>query len=265
MKKRALDLTWLTKSEEWDFRSVTEAECRIACHWEYAREIQLIQATLRPRLVANNAGLIQKAGTAVAEPRSGALRRDVVTRSMLFPKPWVTLTDAERADVFSAVEPLPALQVRGLRDFLARTNWSVNSDAKLLQRFSEGAYVIRPNFSSLGVEVILKEFEKWARREAKNYARSPRAKAAEPPFDLLKWLSVYRLEEQRREARITYEKAQDALREYQRANRMPDPNDVFPMYASHGAWSKARKDAERTRAKVIGDATVLLRDWYALS
>jgi hypothetical protein len=111
------------------------------------------------------------------------------------------------------------------------------------------------------VEVIIKEFEKWARKEAKNYAQSPRAKAAEPPFDVLKWLSVYRLENKRRETGITYEKAQQSLAEYRRGKAKADANDVFPVYASHGAWSKARRDAERVRARVIGDSAFLLRDW----
>ena len=40
MKKQAVDLNWLPAHEEWDFRSIAEAECRIACHWEYAREVE---------------------------------------------------------------------------------------------------------------------------------------------------------------------------------------------------------------------------------
>jgi hypothetical protein len=188
-----------------------------------------------------------------------------VTKSSLFPNPWVSLTAAERGTIVSGVGRLPALQVRQLSDFLARTDWIAASDPKQFKRISEAAYVITPNFSSSGVELILREFEKWARREAKNCARSPRAKAAEPPFDQLKWLAVYRLEDKRKEAGITYERAQAALREYRRTFRRPDPNDVFPLYASHGAWSKARGDGKKIMERVIKDPKVLLRDWYLVT
>jgi hypothetical protein len=37
-KPQAVDFKWLPPTEEWDFRSVTEDECRVACHWEYERQ-----------------------------------------------------------------------------------------------------------------------------------------------------------------------------------------------------------------------------------
>ena len=54
------------------------------------------------------------------------------------------------------------------------------------------------------------------------------------------------------------------MREYQRLNRNPTLNGVFPIYASHGAWSRAQKHVERLREIVISDSTVLLRNWYGL-
>jgi hypothetical protein len=191
VKAAAIDLSWLPAPQEWDFRSVTETECRVACHWEYARDIQLLV----------QAAIVTPSGNGFGNKTHGdVIRRDVVTKSAFFPRAWTTLSAPERASVLGAITPPPALQVRTLREFVSRTNWSSGSKAELLERFSQGAYVIRPNFSTLGVEVIIKEFEKWARKEAKNYVRAPRAKAAEPPFDLLKRLSVYRLENKRREA-----------------------------------------------------------------
>jgi hypothetical protein len=155
--------------------------------------------------------------------------------------------------------------VRPLNQFLARAGWVLNNNTETARRFSEGAYVIRPNFSSLGVELIIKEFENWARKEARNYRQSPRAKAAEPPFDLLKWLSVHRLEQKRKAARLNYEAAQESLKGYRRCNPRAAAADVFPIYASHGAWSKARRDAARTIMKVLSDATLLLTDYYIVS
>jgi hypothetical protein len=251
MKKPSPDLNWLPKPEEWDFRSVTEAECRAACHWEYARDIWLsLQAAMVKR--TENGEHRRKV--------DDTLRRDAVTKSPLFPRAWASLSAAERASVLAEVTAPPALQVRTLQEFISR-NWPAVSKAEFMNRLGQGAYVIRPNFSALGVEAIIREFEKWARKEAKEFAQAPRARAAEPPFDMLKWLSVFRLEEKRRDAGITYEKAQEALAVYRRERTKADPYAVFPVYASHGAWSKARRDAERTRAKVIGDSAFLLKGW----
>jgi len=38
LKPQAVDFKWLPPAEEWDFRGVTEDECRVACHWEYERQ-----------------------------------------------------------------------------------------------------------------------------------------------------------------------------------------------------------------------------------
>jgi hypothetical protein len=264
MKKQAVDLSWLPAREEWDFRSVAKAECRIACHWEYAREIEpmMDHKAFRPRVVGDKARLVDDTGHAGRE-LPVRVRRDSVTKSPLFPRPWVGLSAAERASLVQEVEPLPPLHVRPLYHVLERAGWTANNK-EMARQFSAGAYVIRPNFSALGVELIIKEFENWARKEARNYRQSPRAKAAEPPFDLLKWLSVYRLEQKRQTARINYEAAQESVREYRRCNPHRNPDDVFPIYSSRGAWSKARRDAGRTMMKVLGDATLLLRDSYVV-
>ena len=113
-----------------------------------------------------------------------------------------------------------------------KAKWALLEDTPQASRYRQGAYVIRPNFTVFGVEAVIRELKAWARREARNYRQSPRAKAAEPPFDLLKWLAVYRLEEKRREVGITYEAAQESLRAYRegdgassecRVSRLCDP------------------------------------------
>jgi hypothetical protein len=266
MKKRVVDLSWLPAREEWDFRSVAKAECRIACHWEYSRQIEPLMdhRAFRPRVVGGKAVVADDAGQAEHQVPV-RVRRDSVTKNPLFPKPWAGLSAAERTSVVQAVEPWPPLHVRPLFQVLERAGWTAHSSREMSRQFSAGAYVIRPNFSALGVELIIKEFENWARKESRNYRQSPRAKAAEPPFDLLKWLSVYRLEQKRQTARINYEAAKEALGEFRRCNPHRDPDDVFPIYSSHGAWSKARRDASRTVMKVLGDATLLLRDYYIVT
>lgn len=215
------------------------------------------------RLVSGAGGPVAGPSASVTVVGTGWTRKDPVTKSPLFPKAWVSLTAAERADVIRAVEPFRALWVRTLEETVEKAKWALE-DTPQANRYRKGAYVIRPNFSVFGVEAVIKELKAWARREAKNYRRSPRAKAAEQPFDLLKWLAVYRLEEKRREVKITYEVAQESLREYRGKNGRLDPNAVFPAYAAHGAWSKARSDAARIRRKVSLDQAFLRRDWYAI-
>jgi hypothetical protein len=107
---------------------------------------------------------------------------------------------------------------------------------------------------------VIKEFEKWARKEAKQHRQSRRAQAAELPFDALKWLAVLRLDQARRKALVTIERARESLSAYQRANPRPDINGVFPTYASDGAWVKARNDARRCQSKSMNNPSFLLAE-----
>ena len=139
MKKAAVDLSWLPAPDEWDFRSVTEVECRVACHWEYSRDIQLLV----------QAAIVIPSGNGVAKlARDDVIRRDVITKSAFFPRAWTSLSAPEKASVLGTITPPPALQVRTLREFVSRTNWFGGSKAELMERLSQGAYVIRPNFSA---------------------------------------------------------------------------------------------------------------------
>ncbi len=153
---------------------------------------------------------------------------------------------------------MPALQVRKLGDFMERMKWSATAMPKTVQPYLEYSYVIQPNFSVRGVGAVIKEFEAWARKEAKQYRQSPRAKAAEPPFDALKWLAVLRVEEARSKARVRFEQAQEAIAAYRKKNPQLDSNGVFPVYASHGAWSKARADAQHLQSKTMNGSSELL-------
>ena len=238
----------------------------MACYWEYARDMRPVTAAgdLPPRMVSDERGSIAGPLAGVAAVGDGWVRRDPVTKSPLFPRAWATLTATERAGVIGAVEPLRALRVRTLDETVEKAKWALVENTAQARRYRQGAYVIRPNFSIFGVEAVIKELKAWARREAKKYGRSPRAKAAEPPFDLLKWLAVYRLEEKRHQVGITYEAAQESLRAYRAKNARLDPNAVFPAYATHGAWSKARRDATGIRRQVSVDQSFLLRNWYAI-
>lgn len=250
MKQPVPDLKWLPSAVDWDFRSVTEAECRVACHWEHAREIhQLTEGVIRGA-----------SGTIGA--KEGQVSAGVGIKSALFPRAWCSLAAEERVRLVDTYSPAPALQVRPLANVLERAQPAERAGAQSPRHLHRGAYVIRPNFSGAGVEAVIKQFELWARMEAKKHTRSPRAKAAAPPFDLLKWLAVGRVDAARVAAKLTYEVARVALMEYRRANPRLDPNGVFPIYASHGAWSKARRDAERFRIRFLSNGSIILSGRY---
>jgi hypothetical protein len=210
MKARTVDLKWLPPGEEWDFRSITAAECRVACHWEYARQVH--KATL-PIPANQSASSGNKAGRGGFVP---AIYRQAARE--LFPQAWGALTKEQRARILDSFQPIPPLQVRKLDDFLRQTQ---AASPEMMRRFRANSYVLLPNFSVFGVEVVIAEFEVWARNEAKLHRPSPRAKAAALPYDNLKWLAVLRVDEARQKACINFDKANDSLKAYRIKNPVP--------------------------------------------
>jgi hypothetical protein len=228
---------------------VTPAECRVAGNWEYSRDIHRITKAAIKRFKD------------VPRPRSPEIHCPAFYRQAarkLFPQPWLNLTKQQHTAILDSFCAIPPAQVRKLGDFFRHTQWADGAHLDILRPYLEHTYVVQPNFSLFGVETVLKELEDWARKEARNYPRAPRAKAAALPFDALKWLAVSRLEDARRAARVSFDATLQALLEYRRQHPLRDPNDVFPDYASHGAWSKARSDAKRCRIKFLSHPSLLL-------
>jgi len=260
MKKTLIDLSWLPAQESWDFRGVKVAECRIACHWEYSREVESDLPAKPEKITDEENGPIGPENTGTF-PVIDLL----VSKGAPFPKAWTAMTDDERQKLVAAIPRLSSLDVRSLEKVMdEKVKRAEGKLAKSLRWGNEGAYVIRPGFTAFGVEAVVKEFAAWARKEAKEYDRSLRAKAAEPPFDLLKWLAVRRLEAARRKARISYEQARQGLQEFRMQRPCKDENGVFPIYASHGAWCKASSDAEKFIFQFVDDPFILLGKVYAV-
>jgi len=233
---KSIDLKWLPPVEEWDFRSVTEAECRVACHWEYERENHPLAAAQK-----------------YFPPNYRQAAQE------LFPQPWTTLTKEQRQKVLATFLPSPVLQVHKLREFFKRMPLN-GAHPAILQGLLHHSYVVIPNFRMHGVEAVIKEFEKWARKAAKQYPPSRRAQAAEPPFDALKWLAVARLDKARRKASVTIERARETVIAYRQANGQVDEKSVLPIYASDGAWSKAKTDSHLCQEKVRSNPSILLAE-----
>jgi len=72
-----------------------------------------------------------------------------------------------------------------------------------------------------------------------------RGKGAAPPFEWLKWLAALRLEEARQEAGVSFGEVQQLLTQHSLAHPLPHAAPTLPIYASHGAWSKAIGDARK--------------------
>ncbi len=239
-KPQAVDFKWLPPTKEWDFRSVTEDECRVACHWEYERQDSRSTSKL--------------GGQNYVPVNYHQAARE------LFPQAWITLTPEQRAKVVKSFLPSPVIQVRKLREYLKRL--PVNgANPEIFQACLHHAYVVVPNFRGHGVEAVIKEFAKWARQEAKQHPPARRAQAAELPFDALKWLAVLRLDQARRQAGVTIERARETVSAYrQKHPQVVCHGDVFPVYASDGAWSKARNDATKSQAKSKINPSYLLAE-----
>lgn len=239
----AVDFSWMPPKEEWDFRSVTNQECRVAAYWEYEREYitkRIIRICGEP------------------SPACPPIFRQAARE--FFPRAWNTLAPEQRARIVESFIPTPALQVCKLSDFLTRipppgTNPEITSGLLLHAR------VIIPNFRVQGVEEVIKEFDNWARREAGRYPASPRAHAAALPFSALKWLAVARLEAARNKVeKLTIQMARDAVVKYQRAHPQRSAGEVFPVYDSDGAWLKAYQSAYDCMNKAVRDPSTLLAE-----
>ena len=239
-KPEAMDFAWLPPAEEWDFRSVTEGECRVACHWEYSRQDRLSM----PQLPNGQNHCPQN--------YRGAARE-------LFPQLWTTLTIAQREQVLKSFYPAPALQVHKLGEFLKRFTISGDS-SEIPANFLEHAYVIIPSFTGHGVVAVTRQLRKWASDESKQYPPSPKAQAANPPFDALKWLAVLRIDEARRKAAVTIKKARATVKAYGLQHAFNHHGDVFPYYTSDGGWSKARTDALKCQTQARTNPASLLAE-----
>jgi hypothetical protein len=241
-KFNGIDLRWLPPAEEWDFRPVTASECRVACHWEYEREFGRIE------------------GAAIGGQNQPYFPQHYRQAARgLFPRAWMTLTKEQRQGVLESFFATPVVQVRKLGEFLKRMPAN-GVNPKIVQPYLDHSYVVIPHFTLYGVEAVIKSLEKWARSEAKHHEQSRRAQAAELPFDALKWLAVLRLDQARQQSHVTIGRARETVTDYRRTKPRPDPNGVFPIYASDGAWSKAKSDAKRCQARTRVEPSFLLAE-----
>lgn len=226
----------------------------MACHWEYAREIDTVYGAKQ------RASWGEENGPSGDEGSYGCpIVMKLAANGVPFPTAWTRLTEEQRDKAFAIVPLLPPCQIRKLKEEMdLRLEIDEKTDWRALQWENEGVYVIRPNFSAAGVTAVIADFAAWAQKEKEKYQRSPRAKAAQLPFAQLRWLSVMRLDRCRKNAGKTVKQAQLTLQEYRRVSAMDFENDVFPQYATEGAWCKARGDGEKFLAGMVADPLSLL-------
>lgn len=238
-KARGVGAEWLPPVTEWDFRSVREKESRLACCWEYARSCPTIHANLTQWL--DGPGGLTTLGDFIC------------THGMRFPTPWIMAGDempALAASIEAEASPVTVYSLRTRREFVLREVAEALEDGRdvmevLNRLLLADGYVMTLAFESAGSHAVVKALAGWAREEANRFPRVRRGKGAAPPFEWLKWLAALRLEEARQEAGVSFAEIQQVLTEHAREHPLPQSAPTLPIYASHGAWSKAIGDARR--------------------
>ena len=259
-----LDLNWLPAPDEWDFRRITAEESRLATCWEYARSIPSICNDPYEWAGGFGGGCLSNLGWHIwygPMPIYGG-------PGLEFPLPWLTASEEMRAEMAISLAPDAAtiVPIHEIKEKMRRrAQWAIGrkSDVEMVvecmlsvldENGLEGGnkahnwpvpsiHLIRANFPMAGSNAVVEALELWARREAKKFPKKKLAKAAEPPFDRLKWLAAYRLDLARVEANRSFTDVQATLKEYQRQFPITPSNPTLPIYASPGAWSKAKGEA----------------------
>lgn len=230
---------WLPPFMEWDFRTIKERESRLACCWEYAR---------------NTAGICENL-SAWIDGAGGAttLGNFICAEGMRFPEPWVLCSDELRcaSELVEADEsPVTVYSMKARKEFVIREVVEAQADGRDVREVLErllltDGYAVIVDFEGFGGHAAAKALAGWARDEAKKFPQMRRGKGATPPFEWLKWLAALRLETVRKEAGIRFGEVQAMLARHEREFPIAGASPTLPVYASHGAWSKAIGDARR--------------------
>ena len=230
---------WLPPVTEWDFRSIREKESRMACCWEYARSCGSITGNLTQWL--DGPGGMTTLGDFI------------VMHGMRFPTPWIMAGDemsAWAAGIEAETAPLTVYSLRSRKEFVLREVAEAMTDGRdvlevLNRLLLADGYVMTMAFETAGSNAVVQAMTGWAREEAKKFPRVRRGKGAAPPFEWLKWLAALRLEEARQEAGVSFSEVQQMLLQHALAHPLGEAAPTLPIYASHGAWSKAIGDARK--------------------
>jgi len=242
-----INVDWLPPETEWDFRSIQVRESRMASCWEYARSVGSI--------CENLTGWLDGAGGMTT------LGDFICTHGHRFPAPWIMAGDdvaVEAGRLGAEDNPITVYSLPVRKDYLIQQVAEAMEDGRdvlaLLNRLllSDG-YLLTLDFATSGSEAVAKALSGWARQEAKKFPRVRRGKGSAPPFEWLKWLAALRLELARKEADVSFGEVQATLARHQREHPMVNGSPTLPLYASHGAWSKAIGEARKWMAVLQTD------------
>lgn len=258
-KSKVIDFSWLPPAEEWDFRSVTEAECRVACHWEYSRDICPLKPrvkTTRHILDANGnlpcPDVPDEGELYMPEKYHGAAKEN-------FPIPWTAMTKEQRIQVVGSFTKISVAQILNLGQFLKQMPRS-DGRMEIPQSYLENCLVVSPRLKNYGVEILIQHVTKRLRAEANKHPTSRKAAAAALPFCTLKWLAAARLDKARSKVDGTIKMARDTLVAYRKAHPRPSLYDVYPDYSSDGAWIAATAKSKKCQDMCDGNPSYLLAE-----
>lgn len=248
------------KAEEWDFRRVTADVIDDVLLWEYARESATIRAAVAKIYLAPTGPLkvvdrrdlffclnFTNDTNGWNQTKGGFFRvqlRRLITQTNAFPRPWLEISWDGVPWKFSPLVRQPIEEIFS-------SNGAAELKLDVLKVMLAEAHVFTIRWAALkNVESLVREFEKWARAEAKvRNLSGARGRSDSAKFSKLKWLAALRL-------------SKLGIKDHKDAKSFIDSNldrsirgdhDVLPRFASLSAWRRAIDQAKRFAEKTASE------------
>lgn len=243
---------------EWDFTQIEDCKLDVAAMWEYGRTCKSVRkstvdfletavdgTTIRQHLIQEDSSIYSVMTARLGELASSKkisknavgrmielIEFIVENRRIDFPAPWITeklklqkmpaLNAASRLAIHSLVRE-PNYCDKLIRAATAEHNfWSAGETFVMVIEL-DGK-----------VEILISEFSKWVRKEAKKHPRKLGQPTQAQTYPL-KCLSAYRLNQ----AGFTFSRAQEFIRKHNDGGRL------IPVFADASGWTDALQYARR--------------------
>jgi hypothetical protein len=230
----------LRHAEEWDFRSITEAELQYATEYEYVRESAPLRCAivkfLQRKLQGTPVRIHLLEGRELEYGGPVGQTTELADANPLFPLPWLAMV---REDCIELADSLRSFNRNPIR--ILEIDKPIG---RHLHSMPDG-YWLRIRFGK-PIEEIVQNFENWLRKEARKHQPAPRGKAARRKDEKLRWLAALRLHK----AGLSWERAQKHIQTHLKREPINPTLDVIPNFASSGGWSGALQSAREELSRI---------------
>jgi hypothetical protein len=237
----------LTVPEEWDFRTITEAELPIAIKYEYLREsaaeCEAVTAWLETKVKRSTIRGELLRGVAFTNPLFDLEYPPAAPEVSflgklypLFPVPWLMWDRPSRMACSKGMSRFLA----DIRPPVVLRKLSEMKPGECVERAADSrCYFLSMDLDKHTAKDILRAFEAQLRKEAKKHKKQS-GKASGAPWQKLKWLAARRLAN----AGLKYPSDANTgvngfIQQHLKAAPGRNSADVLPQYASSGAWYDA--------------------------